>query len=109
MIKVNRQAKLSIEYIVQDKTPIIIIDNYIENLDELVNKIVENSQFKPDAVSYYPGERVAIAKPFVVKYLKPLMDVFYRVYKVPNNLQLAPKDNYFSWAVTAFNLSEYGY
>ena len=96
MIKVNRQATFSIEYIGQDKTPIIIFDNYIENVDDLVNDIIENGQFKPDEISYYPGNRSAIPKSLIVSYLKPLMDVLYRVYKVPNNLQPAPKDNYFS-------------
>jgi len=96
MIKINRQATLIVEYIGQDKTPIIIIDNYIENLDDVVADVVEKGQFKPDEITNYPGNRLAMSKPLVVGYLKPLMPVLYRVYKFPNHLQPGPKDNYFS-------------
>ena len=100
MIKVNRQAIFSIEYIGQDKTPVIIVDNYAENFDEIADEIVKHSEFKPEEVSYYPGKRSAIPKPIVVGYLKPLMEVFYRVYKFPDLLKPNPIDNYFSLITT---------
>ncbi|WP_077338495.1 DUF6445 family protein [Pseudocolwellia agarivorans] len=96
MIKINRHATLNVEYIGQDKTPVIIIDNYAENLDELADSVVGNGQFKPDEITNYPGIRSVIPKALVVGYLKPLMEVLYRVYKLSNHLQPTPKDNYFS-------------
>lgn len=96
MIKVNRQATFNIEYIGQDKTPILIIDNYADNLNELVDQVIAHGQFIPDEVTNYPGIRSAIPKALVVGYLKPLIEVLYRVYKLPDLLQPNPIDNYFS-------------
>ncbi|MCI2283533.1 DUF6445 family protein [Colwellia sp. MSW7] len=96
MIKVNRQATLNIEYIGQDKTPILIIDNYADNHNELVDQVIAHAQFIPDEVTNYPGIRSAIPKALVVGYLKPLIEVLYRVYKLPDLLQPNPIDNYLS-------------
>lgn len=96
MIKVNRHSKPIIILIGQDNTPVIVIDDYAENFDQLVVQVATHGCFSPDNVTNYPGIRSSIPKTLVVDYLKPLMQVLYRIYKIPNSVTPAPKDNYFS-------------
>jgi hypothetical protein len=103
VINVNRQSIPSIELIGKNKTPVIIIDNYADNLDEIIEQVVSNSLFNPDEVTSYPGVRSPIPKDLVVNYLKPLIQVIYGIYKFSDSLQPSPKDNYFSLTATQPN------
>ena len=96
MIIVNPQSQARVEFIGVDKTPIIIIDDYAQNHDEIIEQVVKNSCFNPDEITSYPGVRSPIPKGLVVGYLKPLIEGLYKVYKIPERLQPSPKDNYFS-------------
>ena len=95
-IKVNAKAAPQVVYVGKNKTPVIIIDDYVSNLDEITNQVVKNAQFKPEGVTKYPGVRSSIPKTIVVSYLKPLMKTLYKVYKLSQDLQPTPIDNYFS-------------
>ena len=96
MIVVNRQSIPKIELIGKHKTPVIIIDDYAVNPDEIAVEAATQGGFSPDNVTNYPGVRSPISKALVVGYLKPLMPLLYRIYKFPKSLTPAPKDNYFS-------------
>lgn len=96
MIRVNSQSTPKIELIGKHKTPVIIIDEYANNLDEIIEQVVNNNSFTPDEITSYPGIRSPISKDFVVNYLKPLMQGLYDIYKFPNTSRPSPKDNYFS-------------
>lgn len=96
MIIVNRQSTAKIELIGKHKTPVIIIDDYAANHDEFSVKVATFSRFSPDNVTNYPGIRSPIPKVLVVDYLKPLMQMLYRIYKIPDNFEPTPVDNYFS-------------
>lgn len=96
MVSVNRLSEPKIVLLGQDKTPVIIIDNYVENYDEVAAQANEFGDFKPDQVTNYPGVRAAMPKAVVVDYLKPLMQLLYGVYKFPDTYEPTPKDNYFS-------------
>lgn len=96
MINVSRQSLPKIELIGKDKTPIIIIDDYADNLDEIAEQVATFGCFSPDNVTNYPGVRSPIPKALVVGYLKPLMQLLYRIYKFPNSFEPSPIDNYFS-------------
>jgi len=93
---VNRQTLPKIELIGKDKIPIIIIDDYASNLDEIAEQVAIFGAFSPDNVTNYPGVRSPIPKALVVGYLKPIIPLLYRIYKFPNNAEPAPVDNYFS-------------
>jgi len=96
VIKVNRQSKPIITLIGQDNTPVIVIDDYADNLDEIAAQVAIHACFSPDNVTNYPGVRSPIPKALVVGYLKPLMQLLYRIYKFPNSFEPNPIDNYFS-------------
>jgi hypothetical protein len=96
MITVNRQAIPNIELIGRNKTPVIVIDDYAENPDALINDVVNNACFTKDKITSYPGIRSAIPKDLVVDYLKPLMQGIMSIYKFSKSLKPTPKDNYFS-------------
>ena len=96
VIKVNRQAQPTIEYIGTHKTPIIVIDDYAVNRNDVISMAASHGQFEADNVTNYPGNRLAIPKELVVEYLQPVMQALYGIFNFPNHLKPMPKDNYFS-------------
>lgn len=96
MIKINRNTVPQVKYIGGNKTPIVVIDDYIENLNDLTKQVSVNGGFKPDEITNYPGIRSAMPKPIVIDYLQPVMLGLYKVFNLPETLSPFPKDNYFS-------------
>ena len=100
MISVNRHSIPIIELIGEDSIPVVIIDDYANNLDEIINQVANNANFDTDNITSYPGIRSSIPKDLVVSYLKPLMKGIFQIYNVPKSLKPSPKDNYFSLITT---------
>jgi hypothetical protein len=96
LIAVNRKSIPKIEFIGKHKTPVIIIDDYADNHNEITEQVRDFGCFSPDNVTNYPGIRSPIPKALVVGYLRPLMQMLYRIYRIPDNFEPSPIDNYFS-------------
>lgn len=100
MIQINRTSVPKVELIGRQKTPVIIIDNYAEDLSPVVEYAYSESDFQPDTQTYYPGVRSKLPKEYVVACLKPIMQGLYSVYQIPKELKPTPKSNYFSLITT---------
>lgn len=100
MIEINRSAKPNVILIGQEKTPVIIIDDYALCLKQTINYAIEHSKFEADKDTYYPGIRSPLPRDYVIACLKPLMQGLYKIYSIPENLQPNPKDNCFSLITT---------
>jgi hypothetical protein len=96
VLKINRCSIPKIELIGTNKIPVITVDDYIENHNELIGLIKNTACFLPDKITSYPGVRSAIPKDLVVDYLQPLMKGIMKIYNYLKELQPLPKDNYFS-------------
>lgn len=100
MIKVATGVTPQFEFIGNEQTPIIIIDDYIEQPQALINYANTQCNFSHDNQTQYPGIRAKLEKSLVVDYLQPLIKGLYSVYKIDNRLKPIPKDNYFSLITT---------
>jgi len=96
MLKVNPKCEVQVEFIGKSRTPIMIIDNYADNLEEIISYAKNHEDFSPDGVSYYPGIRAKLSKDYVINTLKPLLPYLHKLYKIPQNYTPKPKNNYFS-------------
>ena len=100
MLKVNPKCEVQVEFIGKSRTPIMIIDNYADNLEEIISYAKNHEDFSPDGLSYYPGIRAKLSKDYVINTLKPLLPYLTKLYKVPQNYTPQPKENYFSLITT---------
>lgn len=101
MLTLGNNLQPQYEFIGQEQTPIIIIDDYLSEPQKLINlaqSADENhaqnqGEFKPDELTQYPGLRMPLPKQCVVDYLKPLIQGFYNVFNIGQTLTPYPKDN----------------
>ena len=100
MIKISPSLTPKYEFIGKKKTPIIIIDDYVEQPQNLIQYAQQESEFTVDNQTQYPGVRAHIPKPIVVDYLQPLMTGLYHVFNIDKAFKSEPKDNYFSLITT---------
>ncbi|WP_350604220.1 DUF6445 family protein [Pseudoalteromonas sp. SMN1298-MNA-CIBAN-0114] len=79
MLTLGNNLQPQYEFIGQEQTPIIIIDDYLSVPQKLINlaqsAAQSNGEFKPDELTQYPGLRMPLPKQCVVDYLKPLIQV----------------------------------
>ena len=101
MLTLNSNIQPHYERIGEEKTPIIIIDDYLNDPQILVTLAKQQqTNFKTDDHTQYPGLRTPLPKHCVVDYLKPLMQGFYKVFNIDYALTPYPKDNTFSLITT---------
>jgi hypothetical protein len=96
MFNINPNIKPIIKQVGKEKTPVIIIDDFITDLTPLLNDAYYKQSFKPDPNSLYPGIRSGLPDNYVLEILKAVYQGIYKVYEVPRNLKLKLILNYFS-------------
>lgn len=78
-----------------ERTPVIIIDDFADDLSELL-AFVRQQPFTQDAKSYYPGVRAAISKPYAIAVIDQVFQLIYDVYQIPTHRCLKPHTLAFS-------------
>ncbi len=94
-VRINSRLKPQLLLLGQSQTPLLIIDDVVENLSELLAYAVVQS-FQQDKDSYYPGVRALLPRSYVKAVLDALYPLLYQQYQLSANLRLTPKDIYFS-------------
>lgn len=94
--RINPDHNIQMLRIGESQTPILIIDDYLQTVEDLIEYAARRTTFSPDKTTFYPGIRSALPKAYVVASLKPLMKGLYRLFDIPIGLSPTPIDNYFS-------------
>lgn len=100
MIDVNQGVNPVINYIGNMNTPIVIVDNFSLNPQEIRSHACTLARYQPDESTYYPGVRALLPKQVVVDYLAPILKGLCSIYAIPEHLKPAPKNSYFSLITT---------
>ncbi len=100
MFSINPNITPNVEYIGNSRMPIVIIDDYMEDIALVRDVIIAGAYFTQDKHTQYPGIRSAMSKADVVSYLKPLMQPLYSVFDLPRELTPSPRDNNYSLLTT---------
>lgn len=95
MVRVNKPLKPEIHYIGEQKTPVIVIDDFTADISELQH-CADQIDFNLDKGSYYPGIRAKLPRDYVIEVLNHVFQLIYDVYKIPTNLRIKPQATYFS-------------
>lgn len=93
--QVNPSSKAQIIYLGSERTPVLVIDDFVSDLSVLKTMACQ-SEFKPDSKSFYPGVRATLAKDYVTSCLQAVYQFIYQLYQIPQQLSLKPKMGFFS-------------
>jgi hypothetical protein len=94
-MQVSPALELQILHVGVEQTPVIIIDNFVDDINAL-RTVAQQQVFERDAYSFYPGIRSQLPKSYVVMVLNALYQKIYDIYQIPYHLKLKPQDIYFS-------------
>ena len=83
-----------------EKTPVIIIDDFVINTEELIADACNNASFNAVKDSYYPGLRAPLPDEYLTKVLQTVGQGISRVYQVPLRLNLKAENAYYSLITT---------
>lgn len=90
LIAVNRNASLSVRQVGRERTPVIIIDDFVANTGGLIEYACAAAEYGPDPTSLYPGLRAKLPRDYVIAVLNQLFPLFFQVYRVPTDLGMKP-------------------
>ena len=82
-------------YVGREKTPVFVLDNFLENLDASILQTVANLEFE-EASTHYPGIRAKLPDDYIVAISKALVPLLHKIYTIPADYKLEFFDSYYS-------------
>ncbi len=95
-LQINQEAKIDIITVGQEKTPVIIADNVLQDCSSLIEKAAKQVDFAMINSSMYPGVRAILPKEYVLLVLRTLAPLLYRIYGIGHDKKLVPFGAYYS-------------
>ncbi len=92
---VNRSATPYLNHVGQEKTPVFILDNFLENLSQDLLYNVDKLGFE-QATTYYPGIRARLPEEYILSVARALVPLIQKIYSIPTDYQLEFFDSYYS-------------
>jgi hypothetical protein len=83
---VSPSASVQVHTVGKAETPVIVIDEFGQDLTDLIANACDSAEYGPDATSMYPGLRARLPKSYTRTVLKQLYRLFFGVYSIPTNL-----------------------
>ncbi|WP_394133211.1 DUF6445 family protein [Shewanella maritima] len=84
-----------IKLIGQSRTPVIIIDDFVEDLTPLLQDAYR-APFEQEHQSYYPGVRAPLPKAYSIEVINYVFQLIYDVYRIPKHLRIKPQNLVYS-------------
>ncbi|MDC2888357.1 DUF6445 family protein [Psychrosphaera algicola] len=79
-----------------EQTPIIVIDNFATNLDDIKKFAKSQAVYTPDTDTLYPGIRSPLPEPYIIKLLQAIYQPLYGIYGIDLSKRLKPLNSFFS-------------
>lgn len=95
IIKVNHIVP-KVQLIGQQRTPVIVIDNFADDINQLIDIAINSSEFNQDKNSFYPGQRTALPRQYIIDVINAVFQMIYDVYRIPTTRRLKPQQCVFS-------------
>ncbi|AWB68283.1 hypothetical protein C2869_18510 [Saccharobesus litoralis] len=87
----NPNCQVQLIQVGQEKTPVLIIDDFMLGLDQLTANINQSAKFTDANDSNYAGVRAPIDSDYLDSVLPEIVPIFYQVFRVPQQLNLSLK------------------
>ena len=79
VLRPHDRFQLRIDRLGQDRAPVVMIDNFIQNAEELVEDAVQQGRFRPVG-SFYPGLRAPVPMPYPLAVYQLLRGVITEIF-----------------------------
>lgn len=97
MYEINRKSKNTLLQVGDEKTPVIIIDDFLVTTSQAIKEAVHSKYLAGKAHNnYYPGVCSPVGSDYGMAVLNAIAPIFYQALKVPRELTLYPKDGRYS-------------
>lgn len=83
-----------------EKTPVIIIDNFLGNMEDFFNSVCAHTDFDAEKQTYYPGLRARIGEDYCRLVINTVGKHLFKVFSVPVNHRLFLDGAYYSLVAT---------
>jgi len=83
---VSPGAQLKVQSVGRTQTPVIVIDDFGQDLSSLIENACVSPDYGPDPKTMYPGLRAKLPKSYTREVMKQLYKLLFRVYAIPENL-----------------------
>jgi hypothetical protein len=94
--QVNSGASMRVLKVGDEKTPVIIIDDFALDTRTLIEYACDSVDYGPDMTSAYPGIRGKLPREYVLTVINTVYRLLFQVFQVPETLGLRPVNTVFS-------------
>jgi hypothetical protein len=95
-IQVNPNASLQVLEVGEEKTPLIVIDDFALDTGAVIDYACRSVTYGPDSTSAYPGIRGKPPRHYVIEVLNRIFRLLFQVFSVPADLGLKPVNTVYS-------------
>jgi len=95
-IQINPKASLQVRNVGEEKSPVIIIDDFALDTEPLINHACTSVNYGPDSTSAYPGVRGTLPRNYVREVLNKIYRLLFQVYSVPESLGMRTVNTVYS-------------
>lgn len=96
LLTVNPNIEIKVELIGLEQTPVLIIDDFAQQVSNIESDACLQAKFSQDKQSYYPGARAPLPREYMIPTLQAIYLQICEIYKVPTHLNLQPQASYYS-------------
>ncbi|MDH3338212.1 MAG: DUF6445 family protein [Gammaproteobacteria bacterium] len=93
-IRQNPDASPRVILVGEEKTPVIIINDFATDTSELIRYAVNSASFALDTASYYPGVRAETPSGYLQEIVRVIVPLLGKVYSVPRGRKLRRNASY---------------
>ena len=97
---VNRAATPYFNHVGNEKTPVFILDNFLENLAEDMLCNLDQLEFD-DFPTYYPGIRAKLPEEYILAVARACVPLLQKIYEIPAEYKIEFFDSYYSLVTSA--------
>lgn len=94
--QVNPKASLQVVVVGEEKTPVIIIDDFAADTKDIIEFACRDVDYGPDSTSSYPGIRGKLPRSYVIAVLNKIYPLLFQVFSVPDTLGMRPVNTVYS-------------
>ena len=95
-VEVNPKASLEVLNVGEEKTPVIIIDDFALDTGDIIEYACRSVDYGPDSTSAYPGIRGTLPRSYVREVLNKIYRLLFQVYSVSDKLGMRTVNTVYS-------------
>ena len=99
-IQVNSKASLQVLNVGNEKTPVVVIDDFAVDVSEVIEYACSDVEYGPDSTSAYPGIRGGLPRAYVRAVLNRIYRLLFQVFAVPAGLGMKTVNTVYSLIAT---------